>query len=323
MAATKFKYNPRTLRYERIGTSIVNIALQGFGYLIFGSLFFVALVMLQNYVIVTPVERSLRSENEALDRHKIILTASLQESDARIRELKMEDQKLYERLFETKLVRHVESNTYKKEEILTAEPGLFAQWESAIKENAKAIFQKATQRNGVWGKSIHVHKSDVKTVSGLPTLSPIENLDPDKLVSGFGKRINPFHKGLYHHDGVDIAMPIGSDVLATASGTIVLANKSTLVAGFGNQIEIDHDDGITTRYAHLGELKVHHGQRVSKGQVIATVGTSGGSIAPHLHYEVIRNGKNVNPVHYMVERFTSTFYNALVVASEKENQSLD
>ena len=160
-------------------------------------------------------------------------------------------------------------------------------------------------------------------MKGLPTLSPIAKLEADKLVSGFGKRINPFHKGLYHHDGVDIAQPIGTPIIASAPGKIILANTSDQIAGFGNHVEIDHGNGIITRYAHMGELKVRYGQSVRKGQLIGTVGSSGGSIAPHLHYEIIRNGKNTNPIHYLIEGFSSTKYASLVQASLKENQSLD
>jgi murein DD-endopeptidase MepM/ murein hydrolase activator NlpD len=157
----------------------------------------------------------------------------------------------------------------------------------------------------------------------LPSISPIPEIEADKLVSGFGKRINPFHKGIYQHDGIDFAMPAGTTVVATAPGTILRANTSNQVAGFGNYVEIDHGNGIITRYAHLADLNVRYGQSVAKGQKIGTVGSSGGSIAPHLHYEVIRGGVNVNPVHYVVGTYSSTFYNNLVQASEKRNQSLD
>jgi murein DD-endopeptidase MepM/ murein hydrolase activator NlpD len=175
----------------------------------------------------------------------------------------------------------------------------------------------------IFSESASIKKTDLKTLKALPTLAPVQQFEADKLVSGFGKRINPFHKGLYHHDGVDISLPTGTAVVATAPGTIVLSNLSSLVAGFGNYIEIDHGNGIVTRYAHLGELKAYYGQRVTRGQIIGTIGSSGGSIAPHLHYEVIKNGKNVNPVHYIISGLNSNQYQTLVDNSNKVNQSLD
>jgi len=323
MTGTKFKYNQRTLRYERTGVSIVGLAFRGFCYLIFATLFFVGLVTLQNYVIDTPLEKSLRAENEALESHKVILTASLFESNERISQLNSEDQKLYERLFETKVIEKEVGNVEKKEEILTAEPEIFGQWEASTRSASSEIIKKAIARDAAWGKNIHIEKRDLNRLRSLPTLSPVEKMEVDKLVSGFGKRINPFHKGIYQHDGVDISLPSGTAVVATAPGIVLLANTSNQIAGFGNYIEIDHGNGIITRYAHLAELKVRWGQKVNKGQVIGSIGSSGGSIAPHLHYEVIRNGVNVNPVHYMVAGLTSTQYNALVEASTKQNQSLD
>jgi murein DD-endopeptidase MepM/ murein hydrolase activator NlpD len=323
MAETKFRYNPKTLRYERVIPSIVSIAFKGFGYLVFGCAFFVGLVMLQNLVIETPLEKSLRAENEALQLHKNVLVASLQESNRGIQDLRKEDQQLYERLFETKVVSENETDVYKKDEILTAEPTLFAEWEKSVRSNFNSVFKKAQLRDNSWAQQIHIDKTKLSKLKHLPSISPIADIEADKLVSGFGKRINPFHKGIYHHDGIDFAMPAGTPVVATAPGTVIRANTSNQVAGFGNYVEIDHGNGIVTRYAHLADLNVRYGQSVAKGQKIGTVGSSGGSIAPHLHYEVIRGGTNVNPVHYLVGNYTSTFYIGLVLASEKGNQSLD
>jgi murein DD-endopeptidase MepM/ murein hydrolase activator NlpD len=319
----KFKYNQKTLRYERASISVLSLALRGFGYLIFACLFFVGLVMLQNYVIDTPLENELRAENEALNQHKIILAAGLQESNSRISELKNEDRLLYEKLFETKLAAATDNNHIDKAEILAAEPGIFAEWESAIRNQSEKIAQRAIANSKAFSESVSIKKQDLEILKYLPTIAPVDSFEVNQLVSGFGKRINPFHKGLYHHDGVDIALPANSKIIATAPGTVILSNNSNLMAGFGNYIEIDHGKGIITRYAHLGELKVHYGQRVTRGQLIGLSGSSGGSIAPHLHYEVIKNGKNVNPVFYVFGRLNSDQYQTLVDNGKKVNQSLD
>ncbi|MBK8290924.1 MAG: M23 family metallopeptidase [Flammeovirgaceae bacterium] len=133
-----------------------------------------------------------------------------------------------------------------------------------------------------------------------------------KLVSGYGIRINPFHKGNYHHDGVDISSARGTVVTATAEGQVTIVKRSDLVAGYGNYLEVDHGDGYVTRYSHLEEIVVRQGQTVKKGQSIGIVGSSGGSIAPHLHYEVIKNGNNLNPIDFFMEGIASGQYEALV-----------
>lgn len=115
--------------------------------------------------------------------------------------------------------------------------------------------------------------------------------------SGFGRRTDPFTGSRSFHEGVDICAPIGTPVLATADGIVKFANRH---AGYGLTLGIDHGRGITTWYAHVGEIKVINGQSVRRDQVVATVGTSGRVTAPHVHYEVRTNLKPVDPSQYML-----------------------
>jgi hypothetical protein len=115
--------------------------------------------------------------------------------------------------------------------------------------------------------------------------------------SGFGERADPFTGSRSFHEGVDICAPIGTPVLATADGIVEFANRH---AGYGLTLGIDHGRGITTWYAHVGEIKVVNGQSVKRNQVVATVGTSGRVTAPHVHYEVRTNLKPVDPSQYML-----------------------
>jgi murein DD-endopeptidase MepM/ murein hydrolase activator NlpD len=112
--------------------------------------------------------------------------------------------------------------------------------------------------------------------------------------------------------------------LAAANGIVVDIHRgSSLQAGYGNYIEIDHGNGYITRYAHLEEVSVRVGQRVSKRAVIGTVGMSGGAVAPHVHYEIIYYEKQVDPVPYMMENLNSTEYAELQKSGRLKNQSLD
>ena len=100
------------------------------------------------------------------------------------------------------------------------------------------------------------------------------------------------------HTGIDIGATMGSNIVAAESGTVILANYGWN-GGYGNYIIISHGNGITTRYAHASQLYVSAGQTVSKGQVIAAVGTTGNSTGPHLHFEVRTNGSHTNPLNYL------------------------
>ena len=323
MANVKFKYNPKTIRYESASISLLTLAGKAFGYLTFGGMFFVGLVLLQNFLFDTDLEKQLRAENEELSKHKIVLTSRLQASAGRINQLKNEDKALYEKLFESKAEGETSDTNRDKEEIITADPPIFAEWMSSATKQSDELYKTAKLNNKAFSESASIEKHEIKILKSLPTAPPIENFEVDKLVSGFGKRINPFHKGLYPHDGVDIAATTETNVVAGGPGIVLALSHSNLLAGFGNYIEIDHQNGIVTSYAHLGEIKISYGQRVSKGQVIGTVGSSGGSIAPHLHYEVIKDGKNINPVKYLIGGLNSDQYQLLVNNSQKQNQSLD
>lgn len=322
MAKIKYYYNPKTLRYERTTLSVFNLLLTFLGYLSCGTLFFVGLIILQNYFVQTPLEKSLRAENAALAHHKVVLANKLIEANNQLESLKSKDNQLYENLFETKRKPEI-SKPDNKEEILMAGMADFKGWAYALDEKFKSLSAKTQRSNTSFREKANVDKEDLQMLKAVPTAQPIENFEAGRLISGFGSRINPFHKGNYHHDGVDISASRGSKVLAAGEGNVSMVKKSNLLAGFGNYLEIDHGFGYTTRYAHLEEIKVHHGQKITVGQLIGTVGTSGGAIAPHLHYEVIWDGKNIDPVNFMLEGLNSSQYNKLIEVSKKVNQSLD
>jgi len=110
--------------------------------------------------------------------------------------------------------------------------------------------------------------------------------------SRYGERSDPFTGERVRHQGLDFAGTRGSDVLSVASGVVIRASRQ---AAYGNLVEIDHGNGYRTRYAHNEELLVRPGDHVTAGQVIAKMGSSGRASAPHVHFEVLRNGARVNP----------------------------
>jgi murein DD-endopeptidase MepM/ murein hydrolase activator NlpD len=114
--------------------------------------------------------------------------------------------------------------------------------------------------------------------------------------SGFGLRADPFNGHQSQHDGVDIASNMGSPILAVGDGVVSHSGEK---AGYGLLVEITHESGLITRYAHTSAVLVRVGDRVQKGQAISMVGTSGRSTGPHLHFEVVRNGIPVNPMRYL------------------------
>lgn len=323
MLRTKFRYNPENLRFERVKISFLNVLISIISYFSFGFLFFGALLLLQNYIVETPAEKLLRNENEALRQHKIVLTGQLAQANYQLEELKKQDEEIYEKLFDTKLLHEENHSLKKREEILLAETGEFNVIINDLSLKFNELFTSAKTTNQFFHDKASVKKEDLSTLFTIPAIIPIENFDLTKLVSGFGTRINPFHKGHYHHDGVDIASARGSAVLAAGHGQVITIKRSDLLAGFGNYVEIDHGHGVITRYSHLEEIIVRAGQKIKKGQTIGSVGSTGGSIAPHLHYEVIQDGMNIDPIKFFAEGLNAEEFKELAAKSRKQNQSLD
>lgn len=116
------------------------------------------------------------------------------------------------------------------------------------------------------------------------------------LSSRYGYRSDPFTGKRTWHAGVDLAGKDGSDIISVAGGVVTYAGERY---GYGNLVEVDHGDGLVTRYAHCKTIKVNVGDVVQKGQVVALMGSTGRSTGPHVHFEVIRNGKTQNPETYI------------------------
>jgi murein DD-endopeptidase MepM/ murein hydrolase activator NlpD len=147
--------------------------------------------------------------------------------------------------------------------------------------------------------------------SAIPAIWPIDRLQLDALYS-FGMRFHPIYKRYRFHKGVDMACDKGVPVYASGDAIVESTDIGRRRVGYGKQVLLNHEFGYKTRYAHLNEILVKEGQKVKRGQLIGTVGNTGGSTGPHLHYEVIYMGKVVNPVNYFNKNMTREEYRRLM-----------
>jgi len=137
----------------------------------------------------------------------------------------------------------------------------------------------------------------LETVKKAALVAPIHNPAPGySISSSFGVRRDPLLGTPAMHAGIDFRVPSTTPVRATGAGTVVKAGRN---GGYGRMVEIDHGDGLSTRFAHLSKVSVSVGQRVSRGEVIGNSGSSGRSTGPHLHYEVRRNGVAIDPLRFI------------------------
>lgn len=324
MGKSKYYYNPETCQYERAGITFSTALLYGAGVIATATLMFAGLTVTADKLVVTEQERHLLNENEALATHKVVLAARLGDVESAIDDLHQKDIMIHEKLFEVKPQTVSQQKARSHNAILSADAGEFKAQLRALQATTAKLTSGSVRVNHAFGERFSsAAPADGRELYALPTLQPIVNSNLDFIVSGFGIRINPFHKGKYKHPGIDFAAPRGTAVVATAPGRVTVAKRSKLKAGYGTYIEIRHGNGLTTRYAHLEDIHVKEGEHVDKGQPVGTVGNSGGSIAPHLHYEIIRDKEHIDPMIYMVEGLSSRDYNRLTAICSIQNQSLD
>ena len=162
-------------------------------------------------------------------------------------------------------------------------------------------------------------KSDM--LASIPAIQPVTNKELKRLSSGYGRRIDPYYKKPKFHYGVDFSAPKGTPIYATGNGMIKKTKKSR--RGFGNHLVIDHGYGYESLYAHMQKYIVRKGQKVKRGDLIGYVGNSGKSTAPHLHYEVHKDGRKVNPAYYFHNDLTPEEFDRMLELAAQENQSFD
>jgi murein DD-endopeptidase MepM/ murein hydrolase activator NlpD len=162
-------------------------------------------------------------------------------------------------------------------------------------------------------------KSDF--LSAIPAIQPVRNENLKQMASGFGYRTDPFTKARKMHEGMDFTAKTGTPIYATGDGVVEKADNTA--SGYGNHIVIRHGFGYETLYAHLSKYKARAGQRVKRGDVIGYVGSTGRSEAPHLHYEVLKDNKVVNPLNFYYGNISAVEYVVIAQLANQENQSLD
>ena len=154
-----------------------------------------------------------------------------------------------------------------------------------------------------------------------PMTNPLENYSFAQTGASVGEKINPFYKVQIMHNGLDMIAPSGTPVYASADGVVKDVVRSR--KGLGNVVEIDHGNGYVTRYAHLADVEVRKGRKLTKGSRIGYVGVSGNSFAPHLHYEVLRDTLILDPVNHLFASVSPDEYMNMLIMAASTGQSLD
>ena len=319
MAKSKFKYNPETVSYERVNHSLW----QNFKRLVphlLGSLLFGATLF---YFIDSPKEKELKREKQEILANYQILNKDLDKLNEVLKEIQYRDDNIYRTIFEAEPL---------SKEVRQAGFGGSDSYSKLRHLDHKEIVANTTQRFDIITKQLYVQsksfdevadlaKNKEKMLTAIPAIVPI-SLENIKRIGHYGMRRHPIYKIMKMHEGMDFTAKKGTPVYSTGDGVVTKISKSKI--GYGNLIVIDHGFGYTTRYAHLSSFLVKKGQKIKRGEAIGLVGNTGTSTGPHLHYEVRKKKRSMDPINYYFEDLTPEQYNEMIKQSmQPGGQSLD
>ncbi|TDG95668.1 M23 family metallopeptidase [Cardinium endosymbiont of Culicoides punctatus] len=319
MRKAKYYYNPVTCSYERVRASVSTIILRSCIFLFFSFAAACGMVRYYNNFFISPKERTLLAENEQLRSYYHVVQKKIEQSTTLLTSLQEQDDTIYRVLLNTDPLSSVERNAGIGGVNKYAHLGkdtLIAQTLSRVDQlNSKLIIQKKSY-NYILGLA---NKAASKLRS-TPAFPPVSKQHLKRISAPFGMRLHPIHKVYKEHEGVDFSAPMHTPIYVAANGSVKWIKNSK--KGYGNHIMIEHGNGFQTMYAHLNKIIVKEGQKLAKGQRIGTVGNTGFSTAPHLHYEVYCNGKRVDPIQYFVGELTPAEYDAVRKQSANQIQTL-
>lgn len=323
MAKKKYIYNPQTLDYEEYTPSKSKRIRSILFYVITaGILGYVSMAIINN-VIGTPKERMQAREIEFMKLQYDIINDKIETIDELLSEMQDRDDNIYRMIFEAEPIpTSVRKAGYGGTDRYDALNGYDNT--GIVKETAKKIDVVESQLN-VQSKSFddvyNMAKNKAKMLSCIPAIMPVKDVDIYRISSHFGYRTDPFYKVQKMHSGIDFSGPMGTHIYCTGDGVVESVVKGN--NGYGNFVLVNHGYGYKTRYAHLSKANVKVGQKVKRGEYIADMGNSGKSTAPHLHYEVIKNNKAINPIDFFFNDLTPEEYDKIIELSEKPSMTMD
>ena len=323
MANTKYIFNTKTLAYEEIKRSNAQKSFRTFLFLITTLAFSIILIILSFMFFESPKERILKREISQYELQNQIMNNRLDQMQLVLDDLADKDDDIYRIIFEAEPIpneirqagyggvdRYTKLEGYDNKELLEITS-------RKLDNVASQIYVQSKSFDEVY----EMAKNKEEMLASIPAIQPVKNTDLKRIASYYGYRIDPIYKVQKFHSGLDFSAPKGTPVFSTGNGVVIKTKKSK--RGYGNTIEIDHGYGYTTFYAHNSEIIAKKGQKVVRGQVIAKVGNTGKSTAPHLHYEVRKNKRAINPIYFFYNDLTPEEYELLLELSKRPSQSLD
>jgi len=312
-----YRYNPQTLNYERVFPSrqqrIWSICRQLLiGIVIGGCLFAVV-----TYAFDSPSEQQLKKENKLLLTQYQVLSKRIDENQRVLVELQNRDDDLYRALFNAEPI---------PSSIRRPGVGGTDRYEALLHIPNSELVIETTRKLDMMTRQLYVQSNSYDEIAQLvklkedrikhiPSVLPVNKKDLKRIGSGFGMRMHPIYGNLRMHTGIDLNGDIGTPIYATGDGVV---ESSRYNSGYGNCVVIDHGFGYKSLYGHCKDLLVRPGQKVTRGQKIATIGMTGATTGPHLHYEVLVKGVYDNPAKYFFMDLNPEEFEEVLTISENQ-----
>lgn len=322
MPRAKYYFDAHSVTYKRIKTSRWKRFLRAstfvFAVLLSGFFFF----LIASSFVRTPEEIALKRELSFAEMQYKALNQKMLRMETVLEDLKDRDNNIYRTYFEVNPIpddirkggfggvnRYANLEGFKNSELV----------ENTAKKLDVIAKQMVVQSKSL-DEIVSLARNKEKMLASLPAIQPISKKDLIRYSSGFGMRLHPILKIMKMHTGLDLSAKRGSPIYATGDGVVKYARKSR---AYGNEVVLDHGFGYQTRYAHMRQYIVHRGQKIKRGEVIGYVGNTGISTASHLHYEVMKKGKPVDPINFFYKDTGPEEYRDLYEQVQQNNQSLD
>ncbi|NJB37837.1 M23 family metallopeptidase [Croceivirga sp. JEA036] len=325
MSKVKYYYDPDTLSYRKIEPKKSKRYRNIFLFLAASTLFgFLGLTLLLNTNLVnTPKELSLEREVQNYELQYEILNKKMEQMEQVLTNIEDRDNNIYRLYFEANPI---------PEEQRKAGFGGVNRYKSLEGFNNSEIIINTTRRLDIIQKQMVIQSKSLdeiallaeekeKLLAAIPAIQPVRNEDLTRMASGFGWRTDPFLKTRKKHWGMDFTAPRGTPIFASGDGKVTRADNNS--SGYGKHIRINHGHGYLSLYAHLSKYNVTPGQKVKRGDLIGFVGNTGRSEAPHLHYEVWKDGERINPINFYYGSLSPEEFESMLKFANQENQSLD
>lgn len=315
----KYRFNREKLEFVEEKRGIKGWIKAVFKYFISSILLAILYYIIFSLFVSTEEERALVRETAIMEEEYGKLQEKIDVLDNTIKNLQHRDMEIYRSIFNAEPPVYAAPGDYNLFEGIDT-----TRMESIVEDSRLRLSVIEEGMSRVEGSIVEINDALAALgdgVTAIPSIVPVRDFKIRQSGASVGGKVNPFYKTVAMHTGMDLLAASGTEVLAAADGIVEMATR--MGKKDGNSIVIDHGNGYVTKYNNLGSLKVRKRQKVKQGDVIGTIGMSGMSFAPHLHYEVWHNGAVMDPMNYFFASLTPQMYRDMAVIVANTGQSLD